>query len=138
MGILEVTCMILSSKKSVSITIGHDGSRLNEKEIEKMIREASMFAEEDKMAFEGYLRSMDSAVKDETGLGKHLTEADKESLKDALKEGMESQPEAEIEDISAKMEETQAICNPIIQRYSGAQSGDSDDEDGEEDDHQEL
>merc|ERR1712032_906219 len=42
-GILEVTDVITSSKKSMSITIGQDGSRLNEKQIEKMIKEAAMY-----------------------------------------------------------------------------------------------
>jgi len=149
-GILEVTDVIVSSQKSMSITIGNDGSRLNEKQIEKMLREAKLYEEEDKkmkaqmdakVAFETYLKSAERSLQDDKGLGGQVTDEEKESMKDALKNGQEwidSHPAAEVEEITAQKEEVQAICDPIIRRYSGAGDGSANEEEEEDEDHQEL
>merc|ERR1711918_55123 len=67
----------------------NDKGRLTEEEIEKMIREAEEFAEEDKMAkeridarnaFDGYIHSMKSAIEgsgDNKGLGEKMDEDEK-------------------------------------------------------------
>merc|ERR1719181_836866 len=69
-----------------------DKGRLTEEEIEKMIREAEEFAEEDKLAkeridarnaFDGYIHSMKSAVEgsgDNKGLGEKMDEDEKETI----------------------------------------------------------
>merc|ERR1719331_327848 len=70
-GILNVGAEDKGTGKAEKITITNDKGRLTEKEIEKMIREAEEFAEEDKLAkeridarnaFDGYIHSMKSAV----------------------------------------------------------------------------
>merc|ERR1712124_182939 len=70
------------------------GGRLTEEEIEKMIREAEEFSEEDKLAkeridarnaFDGYIHSMKSAIEgsgDNKGLGEKMDEDEKETIDD--------------------------------------------------------
>merc|ERR1712006_76041 len=111
-----------------------------EEEIEKMIREAEEFAEEDKLAkeridarnaFHGYIHSMKSAVEgsgDNNGLG--------ENMDDAIKDGQDwlsSNPEADAEEIKEKQKEIEGICSPIIQKYyqgSGGGGAGGDDDEG--------
>merc|ERR1711869_81405 len=69
-GILNVGAEDKGTGNAEKITITNDKGRLTEEEIEKMIREAEEFAEEDKLAkgridarnaFDGYIHSMKSA-----------------------------------------------------------------------------
>lgn len=78
--------------KSEKITITNDKGRLTEEQIEKMIKEAEEFAEEDKLvkervdarnAFDNYLHSMKSAVEgsgDNPGMGDKMDEDEKETV----------------------------------------------------------
>merc|ERR1711924_292653 len=84
-GILNVGAEDKGTGNAEKITITNDKGRLTEEEIEKMIREAEEFAEEDKLAkeridarnaFDGYIHSMKSAVEgsgDNKGLGEKMT-----------------------------------------------------------------
>merc|ERR1711939_774488 len=84
-GILNVGAEDKGTGASEKITITNDKGRLTEEEIEKMIREAEEFAEEDKLAkeridarnaFDGYIHSMKSAVEgsgENKGLGEKMT-----------------------------------------------------------------
>merc|ERR1712110_535185 len=100
--------------KSEKITITNDKGRLTEEQIEKMIKDAELYADEDKKvkervdaknAFDGYVHSMRSAVEgsgDNKGLSEKLEEEEKEQIMDALKDGqswMDSNPEADSEEI---------------------------------------
>merc|ERR1712072_1597711 len=138
------------------ITITNDKGRLTEEEIEKMIREAEEFAEEDKLAkeridarnaFDGYIHSMKSAVEgsgDNKGLGDKMDEDEKETIDDAIKDGMDwmsSNSDADAEEIKEKQKEIEGICSPIISKYyqgAGGAGGDDEDEDDYDDAHDEL
>jgi heat shock protein 5 len=70
-GILNVAAEDKGTGKTEKITITNDKGRLTEEQIEKMIKEAEQFADEDKKvkervdaknAFDGYMHSMKSAV----------------------------------------------------------------------------
>merc|ERR1712196_422441 len=70
-GILNVGAEDKGTGKKEAITITNDSGRLSQEEIDKMIRDAEEFAEEDKKvreridaknAFDGYLHSLKSAV----------------------------------------------------------------------------
>merc|ERR1711972_801477 len=106
--------------------------------IEKMIKEAEQFADEDKKvkervdaknAFDGYMHSMKSAVEgsgDNKGLSEKLDSDEKEKIQDALKDGQEwldSNPEADAEEIKDKHKEVEGICAPIISKYYGQGGG---------------
>merc|ERR1712224_24650 len=100
-GILNVGAEDKGTGASEKITITNDKGRLTEEEIEKMIREAEEFAEEDKLAkdridarnaFDGYIHSMKSAVEgsgDNKGLGEKMDEDEKETIDDAIKDGQD-------------------------------------------------
>jgi len=142
-GILQVTAEITSSGESKSLTIQGDKSRLTEDEIEKMMKDAERFAEEDKMAkqaadattsFDIYLKSTVRAAEgtgQDQKLSAKLTAEDKEELMDAVKEGqswLDSNPEAAAEDTREKHQEIEGICSSIIRRYAGNDGSDSEEE----------
>merc|ERR1712139_28423 len=155
-GILNVGAEDKGTGKSEKITITNDKGRLTEEQIEKMIKEAEEFAEEDKLAkekidarnaFDGYIHSMKSAIEgsgDNKGLGEKMDEDEKETIDDAIKDGQDwlsSNPEADAEEIKEKQKEIEGICSPIIQKYcqgSGGGAGGDDDEDDDDEAHDEL
>merc|ERR1712096_293843 len=138
------------------ITITNDKGRLTEEQIEKMIKEAEEFAEEDKLvkekvdarnAFDNYLHSMKSAVEgqgENKGLGEKMDEDEKETVDDAIKDGQDwlsSNPDADTEEIKEKQKEIEGICSPIIQKYyqgAGAGGGDEDEDEDDDEAHDEL
>merc|ERR1712164_29812 len=155
-GILNVGAEDKGTGASEKITITNDKGRLTEEEIEKMIREAEEFAEEDELAkeridarnaFDGYIHSMKSAVEgsgENKGLGEKMDEDEKETVDDAIKDGQDwlsSNPEADAEEIKEKQKEIEVICSPIIQKYyqgSGGGGADADDDDDDDEAHDEL
>ena len=153
-GILQVSAEDKGSGKSEKITITAEKGRLSEDDIERMVREAEEFAEEDKRTkqtvdarngLEGYCYSLKNSITDEEkGLADKISEEDKESLEEAIKETLEwldENQEAEKDDYDEKKKELEGIANPIIsQAYAsegGGASQESEDED-DEDDEDEL
>ena len=144
--------------KSEKITITNDKGRLTEEQIEKMIKEAEQFADEDKKvkervdaknAFDGYVHSMRSATEgsgENKGLSEKMDSDEKEKVLDALKDGqswLDSNPEADAEEIKEKHKEIEGICAPIVSKYYGAGGGAGGDgagggEEEEEEAHDEL
>merc|ERR1712167_106224 len=156
-GILVVGAEDKGTGNSEKITITNDKGRLTEEQIERMIREAEEFAEEDKKtkervdarnAFDNYMYSMKSAVEgsgENKGLGEKMDEDEKETIDDAIKDGQDwlaSNPEAEAEEITEKQKEIEGICSPIISKYyqgsGGGGAGGDDDEDDDDEAHDEL
>jgi len=155
-GILNVGAEDKGTGKSEKITITNDKGRLTEEEIERMVREAEEFAEEDKKtkeridaknSFDGYLHGLKGAVEggDGKGLADKMDEEDKEKVKEALEDGeswMSANSEADAEEIKDKHKEIEGICAPIVTKYyqggnaGGAEAG-GDDED-EDEAHDEL
>merc|ERR1719183_1951076 len=111
-GILNVGAHDKGTGKKESITITNDKGRLSEEQIEKMIKEAEQFADEDKKmkekidaknAFDNYLHSMTSAA--ENSLKDKLDDDEKEQIMDAVKEGQEwmaSNSDADADEIKEK------------------------------------
>merc|ERR1712100_375041 len=148
-GILNVAAEDKGTGKSEKITITNDKGRLTEEQIEKMIKDAEMFADEDKKvrervdaknAFDGYLHSMRSAAEgsgDNKGLSEKLDDDEKEQIGEAIKDGqswLDSNPEADAEEIKEKQKEVEGVCAPIISKYyqAGGGGGGMDEEDDEE------
>merc|ERR1712195_244304 len=137
-GMLNVGAEDKGTGKSEKITITNDKGRLTEEQIEKMIKEAEQFAEEDKKvkervdaknAFDGYVHSMRSAVEgsgENKGLSEKLDSEEKEKIMDALKDGqswLDSNPEADAEEVKEKHKEVEGIFAPIVSKYYGAGGG---------------
>merc|ERR1719359_1668615 len=154
-GILNVGAEDKGTGKSEKITITNDKGRLTEEQIEKMIKEAEQFADEDKKvkervdaknSFDGYLHSMRGAAEgsgDNKGLSEKLDAEEKEKIMDAIKDGqswMDSNPEADAEEIKEKHKEVEGICAPIVSKYhqGGGGGGDTGGEEEEDEAHDEL
>merc|ERR1712241_1500691 len=154
-GILNVGAEDKGTGNAEKITITNDAGRLTAEQIEKMIKEAEQFADEDKKvkervdaknAFDGYLHSMRSATEgsgENKGLSEKLDSEEKEQIMDALKDGqswLDSNPEADAEEVKEKHKEIEGICAPIVSKYYGAGGGGGGggDEEDEDEAHDEL
>lgn len=151
-GILQVSAEDKASGKSEKITITAEKGRLSEEDIERMVQEAEEFAEEDKRmqqrvtarnGLEGYCYSLKNSLDDdEKGIGDKISEEDKESLEEAIKEALEwldENQEAEKDDYDKKKQELESVASPIMQQaYAQDNTQDDDAEEEEEDDEDEL
>jgi len=158
-GIVNVQAEDKGTGKSEKITITADKGRLSEEEIERMVREAEEFADEDKAqketidarnALEGYTYSMKNTINDEEKLGSKISEEDKETIEEGIKETLEwldDNKDASKDDYAEKQKALEAICNPIVtklyQESGGAGAGGAGgeggfDEDDDLPDHDDL
>lgn len=152
-GILNVKAEDKGTGKSEKITITNDKGRLSQEEIERMVREAEEFAEEDKKlkekidarnSLETYVYNMKNQISDKDKLADKLESDEKEKVETAVKEALEwldDNQNAEKEDFEEKLKEVEAVCNPIItavyQRSGGGPGGAASNEE-EDDSHDEL
>jgi len=152
-GILNVAAQDKARDHVEQITITNDGRSLSKDEIEKMVQEAEQFAEDDQRvkervdarnAFDSYLHSLRSSTSSGASrLGEKMDVEDKEQVSDALKDGqswLDSNPEADAEEIKEKRQEVEGVCAPIISKYYGEASGTSNDASGDDEEsaHDEL
>ncbi|CAM8941939.1 unnamed protein product [Rhodiola kirilowii] len=152
-GILNVQAQDKGTGKAEKITITNERGRLSQEEIERMVKEAEEFAEEDKKvkeridarnSLETYVYNMKNQVNDKDKLADKLESDEKEKIETAVKEALEwldDNQSAEKEDYEEKLKEVEAVCNPIItavyQRSGGAPGGSAGSSD-EDDSHDEL
>merc|ERR1712010_301381 len=93
-GILNVKAEDKGTGKAEKITITNDKGRLNQEEIDRMVKEAEQFAEEDK-----------------------------KTVLDAVEEGIkwtDGNVNADEEAFKTKQKEIEGICNPIMSKLYGA------------------
>ncbi|KAK8480427.1 hypothetical protein V6N11_057128 [Hibiscus sabdariffa] len=143
-GILHVTAEDKAAKNSQSITITNEKGRLSQEEIERMVKEAEEFAEEDRKVrekidsrnkLETYIYNMRSSIDDKDKLADKIDSDDKEKIENTLKEALEwldDNQNGEKEDFDEKLKEVEAVCNPIIkqvyEKSGGSSGGSADDE----------
>jgi len=151
-GILKVSAVDKATGKAESITITNDKGRLSEEDIDRMVREAEEFAEEDKMVkerieakntFENYLYHLKQQFTDEKQLAKKVSEEDKKTVLDLIKEKtawVESNgTTASKEDIEEQKAEVESVVNPITAKLYGEDGKSSSDATHEDDSsHDEL
>uniref|UniRef100_A0A7S1TL71 Uncharacterized protein n=1 Tax=Erythrolobus australicus TaxID=1077150 RepID=A0A7S1TL71_9RHOD len=152
-GIMSVSAEDKASNRKEEITIKNDKGRLSEEEIERMVREAEEFAEEDELMkkkiegknnLENYIYSMRSQIEDESKLAGKISEDDKETIESALKEAEEwleeSGADADADDFESHLKDAQDVIQPIIANLYGSAGGEGADGGfGEaDDDHDEL
>merc|ERR1712013_951085 len=115
-------------------------------EIERMVKEAEQYAEEDKKVkeridsrngLESYLYNLKNTLEDEEkGLADKISAEDKKELQDMIDESldwMDSNPEADKEDYDEKLKEVEQVANPIMRNLYSAGGGAGGDEDDEGD-----
>ncbi|ORC89787.1 putative glucose-regulated protein 78 [Trypanosoma theileri] len=139
-SILQVSAVDKSSGKKEEITITNDKGRLSEEEIERMVREAAEFEEEDRKvrervdarnSLEGIAYSLRTQVNDKDKLGGKLSADDKSAVEAAVKEAiqfLDENPNAEKEEYDEAREKLQSVTNPIIQKAYQAGGGAADEE----------
>ena len=126
-SILKVSAIEKATGKSEKIVITNDSGRLSKEEIEKMLREAEQFAEQDKKtkekidaknSLENYIYSMKNTVEDkDKGVGDKLSETEKETITNAIKEQsdwLNANADAEKEDYETHLKDLQKTCDPIV------------------------
>ena len=146
-GILQVSAEDKGTGNKEKITITNDQNRLTPEDIERMIRDAEKFADEDKMLkekvearneLESYVYSLKNQIGDKEKLGAKLSESDKEKIEAVIDEKikwLENNAEAEAEDFKKQKKDAEDVVQPIISKlYQGAGgAGDSAPKDEDDD-----
>ena len=132
-GILKVSAEDKGSGNKGGVTITAEKGRLSEDDINRMVKEAEQFAEEDRKVrervdtrnnLESYLYSLKNALEEE----RKISPEDKKELEDIIDENIdwvEVNPDADKEDYVEKRKEVERIANPIMKQMYA--SGDKDD-----------
>jgi len=131
-AILQVSAQDKGTGKKEQITITQsDRGTLTDEEIQRMVREAAEFEEEDKVvrervearnALESYAYNLRNQVKDEDKLGGKLSADDKKTVEEAVKDAiawLDENPSAEKDDYEEKQQSLQKTVNPIISKVYG-------------------
>lgn len=131
-GIMQVSAIEKGTGKSEKIVITNDKGRLGKDEIDRMVKEAEEFAEEDKKAKEkiearnqldNYVFSIKKTIEDSDKLGDKITDEEKSSIKSAISEAEEwlkSNHDASKEEFEEQQKKIEQIANPIVSKaYQG-------------------
>lgn len=148
-GILNVAAEDKGTGKKEKITITNDKGRLSEEEIERMVKEAEEFAEQDKLVkeridarnqLETYCYNLKNTITDK--LGDKLEKDDKDKIEEAVADTLDwldDNQEAEIDEYKDKLKEIEDAVEPIIAAaYQKGGGEDADPEDVDLEDHDEL
>lgn len=132
-GILKVSAEDKGTGNKEKITITNDQNRLSPEDIDRMIKDAEKFADEDKKLkekveakneLESYAYSMKSQVNDKEKLGAKLSDEEKEKIESIIDEKikwLESNQDADAEDFKKQRKEMEDIVQPIIAKlYQGS------------------
>lgn len=124
-GIMNVSAVDKSTGKENKITITNDKGRLSKEDIERMVKDAEKYRDEDekqknrisaKNALESYAFNIKSTVEDEK-LKDKISEEDKKKVIDKVEatiKWLDSNQLAEKEEFEDKQKELESVCNPII------------------------
>lgn len=151
-GILNVNAKDKGTGKSETITITADKGRLDQDEIERLVKEAEDFAEEDKAfrqkadarnKLEGFAYNMKNTL---DTVGDKIDDDDKDAMDVIITDTLDwfdEHPDASKEEYDEKLAELEAVCNPIITKLYGEQgmggaNEEAEDEDDGFGDHEEL
>jgi len=148
-GILQVSAEDKGTGNKEKITITNDQNRLTPEDIEKMIQDAEMFADEDaklksrvesRNELESYAYSLKTQINDKDKLGAKISDEDKETIETAVEakiSWLEENQEAEAEDFKAQKKELEDTVNPIISKLyaqgGGPPPGGEDEDDVDKD-----
>ena len=126
-GILEVSAEDKGTGKAEKITITSDKSHLSDEDIERMVTEAQVYAEEDKKVkgqidarngLESYIYNLKNQLDGEgDGFAEKLSPDDRKELQDTIDEildWIEDNQDAEKDDFAMKQKDIENIANPII------------------------
>jgi len=131
-GIMNVSACDKSTGRENKITITNDKGRLTKEDIEKMVRNAEAYKEEDekqrdriqsKNSLESYAFNMKSTVEDEK-LKDKISDEDKQKITEKCNEvirWLDGNQSAEKDEFDHKLKELEKVCTPIVTKlYQGA------------------
>jgi chaperone protein DnaK len=125
-GILQVSAEDKGTGNKEKITITNDQNRLTPDDIERMIKDAEKFADDDKKIkekvesrneLESYAYSLKNQIGDKDKLGAKLSDDEKTKIEEAIDASikwMESNPEAEVSEYKKQKKDLEDIVQPII------------------------
>jgi len=128
-GILKVSAEDKGTGNKNNIVINNNQNRLSPEEIERMIKDAEKFADEDKKVkekveakneLESYVYSMKNQLNDKEKLGGKLSEDEKDTISKAIEEKikwLESNSNADVDDFKQQKKELEEIVNPIMTKF---------------------
>jgi heat shock protein 5 len=127
-SIMTVTAHEKGIGKKETISITNESGRLSKEEIEKMIEDAERSLEEDraikeridaKHSLQNYVYTMRNTIEDKDKLAEKLSDDEKSKINEAITEvedWLNSNDDAEKEELEEQMKELQSICDPIISK----------------------
>ena len=136
-GILKVTAIEKSTGKQADIEIKNDAGRLSKEDIDRMVKEAELYKEDDqklmkkieaKNKLESYLYQVKGAVGEEKTKEK-LGEEDHKTITELIDNQLQwvegtNDETTEEEDYSKRLKETEDVVNPIMAKlYTNGQPG---------------
>ena len=137
-GILKVSAEDKGTGNKNNIVINNNQNRLSPEDIERMIKDAEKFADEDKKVkekveskneLESYVYSLKNQVNDKEKAGGKLSEDEKKTILDAVEEKikwLETNSNADVDEFKAQKKELEEIVNPIMTKLyqnAGGQGG---------------
>jgi heat shock 70kDa protein 1/2/6/8 len=133
-GILEVTAIEKSSSKEQKITITNDSGRLSKEDVERMVKEAEQFKEQDeenagkiqsKNELENTCFQFKNTVNDEK-LKDKISDTDKQTILDKVDETMkwlDTHQEESSEEYASRKKELDDVVHPIMTKMYSSDGG---------------
>ncbi|CAJ1357608.1 unnamed protein product [Effrenium voratum] len=140
-GILNVSAADKTTGKSNKITITNEKGRLSKDEIERMVKEAEQFRQEDEALrknvearneLERYAYSVKGSL-DREDLKDKFSEEDRSKVQEAVDSALkwfEENSQADAGEHEAKQKELEGVVNPIMVRIYGEKGGEAQDAEG--------
>lgn len=134
-GILQVSAEDKGTGNKEKIVITNDQNRLTPEDIERMVKDAELFADEDKKlkekvearnALEGLAYSTKNQLNDKEKWGGKISDDDKTKIEEACDEKikwLEENPDADSDTLKEKQKELESVVNPIISKLYQQQGG---------------
>ncbi|XP_046916690.2 heat shock-related 70 kDa protein 2 [Dermatophagoides farinae] len=142
-GILHVSAQDKSTGKRNNITITNDKGRLSKQEIDKMIKDAERFKDEDeqqrervisKNKLESYAYHLRNIIEDDEQIRSKISQSDRDKIVDKVKNTiswMDANQLASKEEFEYRYKELENVCRPIMSKLyrtnGGSSSGGGDD-----------
>jgi len=126
-GILNVSAQDKSTGKQNKITISNDKGRLSKDDIDRMVKEADAYRDEDEKqrdritsrnALEGYAFQVKASL-DEEAIKSKISDQDRQTVLDKVSETLrwlDSNSMAEKDEFEHQRKELEAVCNPLFSK----------------------
>nr|QBK87831.1 MAG: Hsp70 protein [Marseillevirus LCMAC202] len=136
-GIMNVTAVEKGTGKTNKVTITNDRGRLGKEEIDRLVREAEQYSQEDRKVLEqheaknnleNYAYTLKNSISEQTVRDK-LGDNDHQMLEDKISEVLEwldNNSSAEKEEFDSKRKELEDVAMPIMSKLYSGQGGGGD------------